>query len=94
MLREAPRSQREALAEGMHGAKERIQREALAERWRSKREALAEQAGPRWHQRGALPALCTLFLYMVLVGFERQVPIGDQQLTRSRFFAAKSWPPV
>ena len=49
---------------------------------------------PRWHQRGALRALCTPFLYMVLVGFERRLPIGDLQLTRSGFFAAKSWPPL
>ena len=77
LLREAPRSQREALAECMHGAKERSQGEALAECLRSQREALA----PRWHQRGALRAMCTPFLYMVLVGFERQLPIGDLQLT-------------
>ena len=48
----------------------------------------------RWHQRGALRALSTPFLYMVRVGFERQLPIGDLQLTRSGFFAAKSWPPL
>ena len=65
-----------------------------AECWRSQREALAEPAGSRWHQRGELRALCTLFLYMLRVGFERQLPIGDLQLTRSGFFAAKSWPPV
>ena len=47
-MREAPRSQREALAECMHGAKERSQREALAECLRSQREALAEPAGSRW----------------------------------------------
>ena len=47
LLREAPRSQREALAECVHGAKERSQREALAEfmhgaNERSQGEALAE----------------------------------------------------
>ena len=86
----------------MHGAKEWSQREALCgvlakptlsaggASVTASRFALA----PRWHQRGALRVLCTLFLCMVLVGFERQLPIGDQQLTRSGFFAAKSWPPV
>ena len=72
------------VAECMHGAKERSQREALAECCRSQRVALAEPAGsrsaPLWHQGGALRALCTPFLYMVHVG------LG--------FFAAKSSPPL
>ena len=93
-LRGASAKRWRSVAECMHGAKERSQREALAECWRSQCEALAEPAGSRWHQCGALRALCTPFLYMVLVGFERRLPIGDLQLTRSGFFAAKSWPPL
>ena len=93
-LRGASAKRWRSVAECMHGAKERSQREALAECWRSQREALVKPAGSRWHQRGALRALCTPFLYMVLVGFQRQLPIGDLQLTRSGFFAAKSWPPL
>ena len=41
-----------SVAECMHGAKERSQREALAECWRSQREALAEPAGSRWLRAG------------------------------------------
>ena len=63
LRRGAPRSQREALAEwsvagGMHGAKERCQREALAECWRSQREALAEPAGSRWLRKGISAERC------------------------------------
>ena len=77
-----------------------MQREALiaarssAEPARSAGGASWFALAPRWHQRGALRALSTPFLYMVRVGFERRLPIGDLQLTRSGFFAAKSWPPL
>ena len=83
-LRGASARRWRSVAECMHGAKERSQREALAECCRSQRVALAEPAGsrsaPLWHQGGALRALCTPFLYMVHVG------LG--------FFAAKSSPPL
>ena len=75
-----------------------MQREALiaprssAEPARSAGGASWFALAPQGHQRGALRALCTPFLYMVLDGFERRLPIGDLQLTRSGFFAAKSWP--
>ena len=80
-------------------------RGASAKRWRSAGEANAKRWRNQLVRAGsalasarsactALRALCTPFLYMVLVGFERRLPIGDLQLTRSGFFAAKSWPPL
>ena len=78
---------------------------ASAKRWRSAGEANAKRWRNQLVRAGsalasarsactALRALCTPFLYMGLVGFERRLPIGDLQLTRSGFFAAKSWPPL
>ena len=80
-------------------------RGASAKRWRSAGEANAKRWRNQLVRAGsalasarsactALRALCTPFLYMGLVGFERRLPIGDLQLTRSGFFAAKSWPPL
>ena len=51
-LRGASAKRWRSVAECMHGAKERSQREALAECWRSQREALAEPAGSRWLRAG------------------------------------------
>ena len=51
-LRGASAKRWRSVAECMHGAKERSQREALAECWRSQREALAEPAGSRWRRKG------------------------------------------
>ena len=55
-LRGASAKRWRSVAECMHGAKERSQREALAECWRcnrrSQREGLAEPAGSRWRRKG------------------------------------------
>ena len=102
-LRGASAKRWRSVAECMHGAKERSQRST--KRWRSAGEANAKRWRNQLVRAGsalasarsactALRALCTPFLYMVLVGFERRLPIGDLQLTRSGFFAAKSWPPL
>ena len=68
--------------------------EANAKRWRNQLVRAGSALASARSACTALRALCTPFLYMVLVGFERRLPIGDLQLTRSGFFAAKSWPPL
>ena len=57
-LRGASAKRWRSVAECMHGAKERSQREALAECWRSQREALAEPAGLRWLRKGISAERC------------------------------------
>ena len=57
-LRGASAKRWRSVAECMHGAKERSQREALAECWRSQREALAEPAGSRWLRAGISAERC------------------------------------
>ena len=57
-LRGASAKRWRSVAECMHGAKERSQREALAECWRSQREALAEPAGSRWLRKGISAERC------------------------------------
>ena len=61
-LRGASAKRWRSVAECMHGAKERSQREALAECWRcnrrSQREGLAEPAGSRWRRKGISAERC------------------------------------
>ena len=69
-------------------------RGASAKRWRSAGEANAKRWRNQLVRAGsalasarsactALRALCTPFLYMGLVGFERRLPIGGLELTSS-----------